>query len=181
MYETPDEIATMQAIMDASYARGGEHLLEVHEDRWRVTAEEIVERMQGMCLLVLATTTSDGRPLTSPVDGFLVRGQFCFSSSPESLRFRHLRARPAVSATHIPQEEFAVTVHGIARELDMESDEDPIVPALRQAMLENYGEAWLEWASEASVAAIKPERLVAFLLDRSKLTDEEREIYGKDA
>jgi hypothetical protein len=174
MYETDEDLAAMQAVMDESYTRGGEHLLAVHEPRWRVTAAEVAERMQGMCLLVLATSTADGRPLTSPVDGFLVRGRFCFSSSPESVRFRHLRQRPAVSATHLPQEEFAVTVHGTAREIDFEDDEDEIASALRQACLEQYGEAWLQWSDGAVFAAIEPERLLAFRIDEAALTDEER-------
>lgn len=178
MYESDEDLQRLQEVMDQSYAKGGAHLLEVHEPRWRVTAQEVVDRMQGMCLLVLATSTADGRPLTSPVDGFLVRGNFCFSSSPDSLRFQHLRKRPSVSATHLPEEEFAVTVHGKARELDLRDDEDPVASALRQACIEHYGEGWLEWHEGASVAAIEPDRLVAFRLDTSQLTEQEKDAYG---
>ena len=67
-----------------------------------------------MCLLVLATATADGRPLAGPVDGYFLHGTFWFSSGTRSVRMRHLAARPAVSATHLPGEELAVTVHGRA-------------------------------------------------------------------
>ena len=45
--------------------------------------------------------------------------QFYFGSSPDSIRFRHIRARPQVSATHLPSEDLAVTVHGRAIPIDV--------------------------------------------------------------
>ena len=57
-----------------------------------------------MSLLALATVTADGRPLVSPVDGIFYRGAFYFGSAPDSVKFRHIRARPQVSATHLPGE-----------------------------------------------------------------------------
>ncbi len=178
MFETADDLARMQSVMDASYARAGTHLAAVHEDRWKVTAADIVERMQGMCLLVLATSTSDGRPLTAPVDGFLIHGQLCFSSSPTSLRFRHLRARPAVSATHLPAEEFAVTVHGRARELDVTDADERIAAGLTRACIAKYGEGWRDWAADSAFATIEPDRMFAFRLDPARMTDEERDAHG---
>src|ERR1700738_5010058 len=55
-----------------------------------------------------------GRRLAGPVDGYFLHGTFWFSSGRNSVRMRHLAARPAVSATHLPGEELAVTVHGRA-------------------------------------------------------------------
>ena len=48
---------------------------------------------------------------------------------------RHLAARPAVSATHLPGEELAVTVHGRAELFELR---DPARAELRQAMLDWY-------------------------------------------
>ena len=67
-----------------------------------------------MRLLVLATVTADGRPLAGPVDGYFLHGTFWFSSGRDAVRMRHLAKRPACSATHLPGEELAVTVHGRA-------------------------------------------------------------------
>ncbi len=171
MQESPDDLTDLQALLDRSYATAGSHLQSIHEPRWRLTGADVVERLQGMVLLVLATSTRDGRPLTGAVDGFFVRGRFCFGSSPDSLRFRHLAARPDVSATHLPGEELGITVHGKARVVDFEDDEDAMGPAIRQACLEQYGEDWLDWGDEAAYAVIEPDKMFTFHLDPDKLVD----------
>ena len=119
MLERPDDLVRLQAAIDRSYDRAGDHLLEVHAPERRLDARGLSERLTGMRLLTLATSTRDGRPITGPVDGIFYRGRFHFGSSPASLRFRHIRERPQVSATHLPGEELAVTVHGTAEALDL--------------------------------------------------------------
>ncbi len=140
MHETPEDIAALQDLLDRSHAAGGPHLRSIITEERRVPAADLVERLQGMCLLVVATTTADGRPLTGPVDGIFYRGAFHFGSSPDSTRLRHLRARPHVSATHLPGEEFCVTVHGRAAPVDIAD------PGFRQTLLDiyvpRYGPEW---------------------------------------
>lgn len=165
MQERPEDIEFMQRVLDRSYELAGEHLASIHVPARRLRAEQVADRLDGMVLMALATATADGRPLTGAVDGFLVRGRVCFGSSPDSVRLRHVRRRPHVSATHVPVEEFAVTVHGRARLLDFDDDEDPVAPALRQACLEWYGEDWLRWGLASRYAAIEPDRMFAFHLD----------------
>jgi hypothetical protein len=80
-----------------------------------------------MRLLALATLSRDGRPFVGPVDGVFFRGSFHFSSSNDSLRVRHIRERPFVSATHLLGEDFAVTVHASALVLDA-TDQQPSLP-----------------------------------------------------
>jgi hypothetical protein len=144
MHETPADIATLQELLDSSYATGGAHLLRIHTPDRRLTAEQIAERLTGMCLLTLATVTADGRPIAGPVDGIFYRGAFHFGSSPDSVRFRHIRARPQVSAVHLPGEELAVTVHGRAVPLDIS---DPQDAGFRQALIDiyvpRYGPGWV--------------------------------------
>src|SRR5229473_758831 len=101
----------------------------------RLTARDLCARLTGMRLLVVATVTADGRPLAGPVDGYFLHGTFYFSSGRNSVRMRHLAARPAVSATHLPGEVLAVTVHGRAELFDVR---DPAHGELRQAMLDYY-------------------------------------------
>jgi Pyridoxamine 5'-phosphate oxidase len=93
-----------------------------------------------MCLLALATATSDGRPIVGPVDGIFFRGAFHFGSSPDSVRFRHIRARPHVSATHLPGEELAVTVHGRAVPVDVK--EGQFRKTLLEVYVPRYGPEW---------------------------------------
>ena len=92
-----------------------------------------------MCLLVVATVTADCRPIAGPLDGIFYRGAFHFGTAPDSVRYRHLLARPQVSATHLPREEFAVNVHGRAVPVDVaggfrETLLEVYVPALRRGL-----------------------------------------------
>jgi hypothetical protein len=120
-----------------------------------------------MRLLVLATVTADGRPLAGPVDGYLLHGSFYFSSGRGSVRMRHLATRPACSATHLPGEEFAVTVHGRAEVFEVA---DPAHGELRQAMLDHYlplqGPAFETWLDHENAlgARIQAEKMFTFAL-----------------
>src|ERR1700722_3555338 len=107
MYETPEELAGLQRLLDRSADHAGPHLRGIITDERRLSAEEVCQQLVGMRLLVVATVTADGRPLTGPVDGYFLHGGFYFSSGRESVRMRHLAPRPAVSATHLPGEELA--------------------------------------------------------------------------
>jgi hypothetical protein len=139
MHETADDLRALQELIDRSYAAAGRHLLRIHTPERRLAATEVAERLTGMCLLALATVTADGRPMVGPVDGIFYRGAFHFGSAPDSMRFRHIRARAQVSATHLPGEDLAVTVHGRATEI-------PIEGGFREALLEiyvpRYGAGW---------------------------------------
>ncbi len=145
MHESPADIKALQELLDRSYAAGGAHLLRIHTPERRLRAEEVVARLNGMCLLTLATVTADCRPIVGPVDGIFYRGAFHFGSSPDSVRFRHIRTRPHVSATHLPGEELAVTVHGRAVPIDIQADEQS---GFRRTLLEiyvpRYGPDWEE-------------------------------------
>jgi nitroimidazol reductase NimA-like FMN-containing flavoprotein (pyridoxamine 5'-phosphate oxidase superfamily) len=164
VHERPEDIAALRDLLDSSYSRAREHLLSIHTPERRLDAQQVCERLTGMCLLALATTTADGRPIVGPVDGIFYRGAFHFGSSPDSVRFRHIRARPAVSATHIPREELAVTVHGRAMPVDVQA---PDHAGFRQTLLEvyvpRYGAEWEEFLDSGPVyARIDAERMFAF-------------------
>jgi nitroimidazol reductase NimA-like FMN-containing flavoprotein (pyridoxamine 5'-phosphate oxidase superfamily) len=165
MLETPEELATLQQLLDRSAAGAGGHLRGIITDERRLSAAQLAGRLTGMRLLVVATVTADGRPLAGPVDGYFLHGSFWFSSARNSVRMRHLAARPAVSATHLPGEELAVTVHGRAELLDLR---DPAAAELRQAMLDWYVprqgpefESWLD-ALDAVAARIEPAKMFTF-------------------
>src|SRR3954453_15169976 len=119
MHETQADLDALQELLDRSYAAAGAHLLRIHTPERRLRAEQVAEHLTGMVLLALATVTADGRPLVGPVDGIFYRGSFHFGSSPDSVRFTHIRRRPQVSATHLPGEHLAVTVHGTAIPIDV--------------------------------------------------------------
>jgi uncharacterized pyridoxamine 5'-phosphate oxidase family protein len=162
VHETPADLAALQDLLDRSYARAGAHLRRIITPERRLTAEQVSERLTGMCLLALATATSDGRPIVGPVDGIFFRGAFHFGSAPDSVRFRHIRARPDVSATHLPGEELAVTVHGRAVSVDVR--EGPFRAALLDLYVPRYGPEWEHdfLDSGPQYARIDAERMFTF-------------------
>jgi nitroimidazol reductase NimA-like FMN-containing flavoprotein (pyridoxamine 5'-phosphate oxidase superfamily) len=163
MRETAADLERLQAVIDESYAAAGSHLLRIHTPERRLDAEQIAERLTGVRLLALATVTADSRPIVGPVDGVFLRGQFHFGSAPESVRAGHIRARPHVSATYLPGEELAVTVHGRAVPVDVGAEEGA---ELRQTLLEiylpRYGDEWMRVLEGGVYWRIEPERLFAF-------------------
>lgn len=164
MHESPADLAALQELLDRSYATAGPHLLRIHTPERRLSATQVVERLTGMRLLALATVTADGRPLVGPVDGIFFRGAFHFGSAPDSARFRHIRAHPYVSATHLPGEELAITVHGRAVPIDVG---DPSQAELRGALLEiyvpRYGAEWESFLdSGVAYARIEAERMFTY-------------------
>jgi hypothetical protein len=166
VHELPADIEALQDLLDRSYAAAGAHLLRIHTPERRLSAEKVIERLNGMCLLTLATVTADCRPIAGPVDGIFYRGAFHFGSSPDSVRFRHIRTRPHVSASHLPGEEFAITVHGRAVPVDIHADEGG---GFRRALLEvyerRYGADWEEFLDSGPVyARIDADRMFTFTM-----------------
>lgn len=173
VHETADDIHYLQEVLDTSYAAAGPHLRSITTPERRIDAEELVQRLTGMCLLVVATVSASGRPIAGPLDGIFYRGAFHFGTSPDSVRYRHLQSRPHVSATHVPSEEFAVTVHGRAVPVDVHA---PEVRGLRETLFEVYGprygaedwEKFLEGGEDPAHAPvytmIEPRRMFTFLM-----------------
>jgi nitroimidazol reductase NimA-like FMN-containing flavoprotein (pyridoxamine 5'-phosphate oxidase superfamily) len=164
MHETAADRAALQRLLDRSAASAGAHLRSIITPERRLSAEEVCARLTGMRLLALATVTADGRPLVGPVDGIFYRGAFHFGSAPESVRFRHIRRRPQVSATHLPGEELAVTVHGRAVPIDVTSPEQA---GFRQTLLDiyvpRYGPDWESFLDSGPVyARIDADRMFTF-------------------
>ncbi len=164
MHETQQDLEALQLLLDESYAAAGEHLRTVITPERRLDAARLTKELTGVCLLGLATTSSDGRPFVAPVDGLFYRAAFWFGSAPDSLRFRHIHRNPHVSATYVPEEELSVTVHGKAEVVDLGAEE---VSGFRDYCVEVYGEAWRSWVGSARYARIDADRMFTFYLDPS--------------
>jgi Pyridoxamine 5'-phosphate oxidase len=165
MLETPEELDGLQQLLDRSAGAAGPHLRGIITADRRLSAAQVCQLMGGLRLLVVATVTADGRPLAGPVDGYFLHGSLYFSSGRDSVRMRHLAVRPGVSATYLPGENLALTVHGQAELFDVN---DPARGELRQAMLDHYlplqgpgFETWLDQA-DAVGARIIAEKMFTF-------------------
>lgn len=162
MYETADDVTRLQRLLDESHASMGQHMRSILTPERRLTAAELIDRLQGMKLLALATVNRSGEPRVGPVDGHFYRGAFWFGSAPESVRFQHIRARPAVSATHLDGEAFAVTLHGEARIVDTS---ERSVAGFRDLLIETYGEAWWrEFGAPGQFARIEAHRMYTYFM-----------------
>lgn len=163
MHETDRDLQELQQLLDRSYQAGGAHLLSIHTRERRLDAAGVSEQLTGVRLLALATVTADSRPIVGPVDGIFYRGSFYFGSAPHSLRLRHLAKRPQVSATHLPGEHLAVTVHGRAIPVDL-ADQD--AAGFRNTLLDiyvpRYGPDWERFMEQARYMRIAADRMFAF-------------------
>lgn len=157
-HHTDDDLQWLQACLDDSYRRAGGHLRGIHTDRARVTAVDLVRRLPSMHVMVVATVSSDGRPFTGPVDGFLHHGRVHFGTAPSALRARHLEARSAVSVTYVDGETLTMTVHGRARRLDLAGRDADFAARLRA----HYGGEWGDDVADgAAYYAVEPDRVLA--------------------
>jgi hypothetical protein len=163
MHERAEDLVALQDLIDRSYAAAGPHLLAIHTPERRLSAEQVCERLTGVRLLALATVSAADRPVVGPVDGIFLHGAFHFGSAPESARARHIAARPWVSATHLPGEELAITVHGRAEPVDVSAGE------LRETLLSiyvpRYGESWADMLEDGAIYwRIDAERMFTFAM-----------------
>ena len=159
MHETGSDLEALQRLLDASYEHAGRHLRRVGTPERRLDADTLSYLLDGVRVLALATVTADGRPLVGPVDGIFYRGEFWFGTADDAVRVRHLRARPQVSTTHTVGEEWAVTVHGIAEEMDLSLTPNQ---GFRECCLHVYGREWEEWGAPAPYFRIRAAKVFAF-------------------
>jgi uncharacterized pyridoxamine 5'-phosphate oxidase family protein len=160
MHETEEDLRELQALLDRSHANAGPHLRSIFSDDRRIPAVELPALLGGVQVLALATVTARGEPRAAPVDGLFFRGRWHFGSAQNSARFRHIRARPAVSATHLRGEELAVVVHGRAHEFDPRAPESA---AFRAYLNETYP-GWDDagWTADVPYARIEPSAMFTF-------------------
>ncbi len=165
MFETVEELALLQQLLDASYAKAGPHASSTIDAARRPSAYEICARMTGMCLLSVASVTADGRPMSGPIDGYLLHGSLWFTSATNGVRMRHFEQRPVVSATYLPGPDFALWMHGTATVLDAA---DSLCEPVKQAMIDHYlpiqGPSFIEWVEYLNACAVRidPTTLLAF-------------------
>jgi Pyridoxamine 5'-phosphate oxidase len=107
--------------------------------------------------------TPRGEPRVAPVDGFFYRGHFWFGSSPDSFRFRNIRANPAVSAVVTRGlETFLVIAHGRAVEIDPRG---PLAEGFARCPRELYDFDWDAAHPGAPYARIDARSVLAFRRD----------------
>jgi Pyridoxamine 5'-phosphate oxidase len=159
MYETPEDLMALTALLERSHARAGNHLRSIFTTERRIPADELVGLLPGVQVLNLATVSRACAPRVAPVDGLFYRGRFWFGTASNAVRVAHLRERPQVSASHTRGEELAVIVHGTATMIDVD---DPAHAGFADYYREVYGFGWEEWDIPVQFARIDPTRLYTY-------------------
>ena len=152
MHETPEELAALQALLDASLARSTAHLRMIVTER-TLSAEQLVERLTGMCTLALATVTARGEPRISGADGHFLHGRWHFGTAPDAAKARHLAARPAASVAHMRGEELGVFAHGTVEVLE---------PGELGHFRSFYGEDAFDWETGVVYYRLQPHWMTVY-------------------
>lgn len=166
MFETPDELDRLQALLDASHAGSTEHLRGIINDDRTLTARHIAGLLTGMKVITAATVTARGEPRISAVDGHFLHGTWTFSTSRTSAKARHLAARPAVSVAHVDGEALAVFSHGHVVELA--GDE---LAAVDAHWTSHYGSSPLSWG-DVVMWRLESSWMVGYAFRRAELLAE---------
>jgi hypothetical protein len=169
MLETHDELTALQHLFDTSLRRSGEHLRSIiHEGSRTPSAEAVSRQLDGMKVLVVATVSVDGRPRTSAVDGHFLHGRWVFTTSGDAVKCRDLRRNPALSASYIDGERFAVFTHGDAEFLDAGHQDFDMV---ERHLVGHYGASPSTWGPSIAYIRIVPGWSVAYAFDVTALGD----------
>jgi nitroimidazol reductase NimA-like FMN-containing flavoprotein (pyridoxamine 5'-phosphate oxidase superfamily) len=167
MWETQDEITTLQRLLDESFGRGSRHLAAIMTPARRLSAEQVLEALPSPAVLNIATVTARGEPRISAVDGHFLHGHWYFTTDAGSPKARQLRARPAISAAFTPRDGMGVFCHGRAVELPPGEERQMLI----DHFVDTYGQSPEVWG-DIFYARIDADWLVGFAMT----PEEEREI-----
>jgi nitroimidazol reductase NimA-like FMN-containing flavoprotein (pyridoxamine 5'-phosphate oxidase superfamily) len=168
MRETPEELATLQALLDRSFAASSEHLRSIMTEPRRLSAVRLVDELPSPAVLNIATVTARGEPRISAVDGHFLHGHWYFTTAADSPKARQLRARPAISASFTPRDGYGVFCHGRVAELD----DGPERHMIRDHFAATYGQSPEDWGIGIFYGRVDADWLVAFAMT----PEEEAEI-----
>ena len=164
--ETPEELARLQELLDASHASSTDHLRSIIDDGRTLTGEQLAALLTGMKVLSVATVTARGEPRISALDGHFLHGTWTFSTSGSSAKAVHLSARPAVSVAHVDGEQLAVFSHGQAERL---GPDDPGWDETLAHWTAHYGSSPLDWGDDIRMYRLRAHWMVGYAWKRDEL------------
>lgn len=171
MWESPDELAALQRLLDRSFERASEHLKSIMMPERRIGAARLVTELPSPAVLNVATVTARGEPRVSAVDGHFLHGRWYFTTAAGSPKAHQLRARPAISASFTPRDGFGVFCHGTAVRL---------APGTQRQMVADHFVATYGQPPEAFGVDIAYVRIDAAWLTAFAMTDAELTQLGAD-
>ncbi|GAA3433555.1 pyridoxamine 5'-phosphate oxidase family protein [Kutzneria kofuensis] len=163
MRETPEELAELQALLDASLARSTSHLRSIITTERTLTAEQLTQALTGMCTLALSTVTAKGEPRVSGVDGHFLHGRWHFGTARTAAKARHLAARPAASVAHMRGEDLGVFTHGTVEVLNPHGGTPAAGwPELLAYVKDCYGADAFDWDNDVFYYRLQPRWMTVY-------------------
>jgi hypothetical protein len=159
-----DDLAAVQDLLDASFARASAHLTSIMTPERRLSAERLVAELPCPAVLNIATVTARGEPRISAVDGHFLGGHWYFTTAGDSPKAVQLAARPAISASYTPRDGYGMFCHGTAVTVPAGPERDMVA----DHFIDVYGQSFEEFGDDIYCARIDADWLVAF-----GMTDEE--------
>lgn len=115
MYESTEDIAVLQGLLDRSIEQAGSFLREsLQIESHTLSADQVVRHLDGIRHASLATVTARGQPRVAPIVAIFVRGKYYVPTVVSAARTCHLRQRPGVSLTEYKGSDDAIIIHGRA-------------------------------------------------------------------
>lgn len=112
MFETAEELAELQRLLDFSFERVGEHLGSIYDARKRLSASQL-SGFQGVRLVAVATVNSNGEPRAAPRSAAFLHGRFYLAANSNSVMVRRLATRPSMGLTYF-ENQMLIIGHGSA-------------------------------------------------------------------
>ena len=165
MYETTEELASLQRLLDSSHDGASEHLRGIINDERTLRAAELTGLLTGMHTLAAATVTRAGEPRVSALDGHFLHGRWTISTSASSPKGRHLHARPAISVACIEGEDLGVFTHG---HVEILAESHPSFAETLAHWTSHYGSSPLSWGDTIRMR-VDPTWMVGYAGNRSAL------------
>jgi hypothetical protein len=160
MRESPADLERLQALVDRSIEGAGPFLRNAFEMPERsLSAQQLVDRLDGPLTVALATATARGEPRVAPIGALFVRGAFHVPTVAQAARTRHLAARPAASLTYYEGNDMAVIAHGHVAIIDTT---DPAFAELDAVQVESGNESPTQWQGDAVFLRLDADRLFTY-------------------
>jgi hypothetical protein len=167
MYETSDELASLDELLTTSLRGAGEHLRSiVTEGERTLDAAQTAAVLTGMRTLAVSTVTASGEPRVSGEDGHFLHARWVFTTSGTAVKARHLRARPAVSVAHIVGDDLGIFCHGRAEFLE---PEHPDFAAIEEHLVGHYGSSPRSWGPDIVYLRAQPHWMVSYAFAKDRL------------
>ena len=159
MYETAEDLAELQELLDRTFSRMNPHMAAIVKPERRLSAQQVVTYLQGIKHVAFATVNERGEPRVAPLDGIFLRGRFHVSTGGEAARLADLRRQPRCSLTHFVGDDVAVTVNGTAVVIERDH---PEVPAIEAVYLELYESSPFSWGEGVVIIRVEPSSMWSY-------------------